>query len=96
MKKWWNCGWQYQYCCSISWKIRGHGGEFGFGLVRFYGILNIVDYLMPNLLFIYTLTIYDLWTHFVDNIFKQAWAHFLYTVKWFQVFLSNMSISIYY
>ena len=31
-----------------------------------------------------------------DNIFKQAEANFLHTVKWFQVFLSNMNNSIYY
>ena len=32
----------------------------GFGLVWFYGISNIVGYLMPNSLYTYTLNIWDL------------------------------------
>ena len=55
-----------------------------FGLVGFYGISTIVGYLMPNPFYTYILNIYDLWTHFVDNILKWAWAHFLYPTKWFQ------------
>ena len=39
---------------------------------------------------------YDLLTHFVDNIFKQAWAHFLQIVKWFHLFISNMTYTFYY
>ena len=50
-----------------------------FGLARFYGISTIVGYLMPNPLYIYIyIYIYQIWflNTFVDNIFKQAWAHF--------------------
>ena len=42
----------------------------------FYGISIIVGYLMPNTLYKYALSIYDLLTHFVDNIFKRTWADF--------------------
>ena len=28
----------------------------------------------------------------IDNIFKQAWAYFLHTVKWFNVLLSNKQL----
>ena len=41
-----------------------------FGLVWSYGILTIKGYLMLNSFYIYVLNIYDLLTHFVDNIFK--------------------------
>ena len=58
-------------------------------LVRFYGISTIEGYLMPNPLYTYILDIYDLSTHFIDNILKWAWGLFLHTVKWFQVFLYN-------
>ena len=40
-------------------------------------------------LYIYIKYIYDLWTHFVDNIHKGAWAVFLHPVKWFQLLLYN-------
>ena len=30
---------------------------------------------MPNPVYTYKLSIFDLQTHFVDNIFNQAWAH---------------------
>ena len=60
--------------------------HIGFGWVGFYGISTIVGYLMPNPLYTYILNIYDLFTHFYD-IFKQARAHFLHTVKRFQVLL---------
>ena len=47
-------------------------------LLWFYGISTIVGYLMPNPLYTYILNIYDKWTHFVDNIFKRAWAYLFY------------------
>ena len=62
---------------------------FWFRLVGFYDISTIVDYLMPNDLHTYILNIYFLLTQFVDNIFKRARAHFLYTVKWFPLLLYN-------
>ena len=37
-----------------------------------------------------------IFTHFKDNIFKQAWAQIFFTLKWFPLFLSNMNNSIYY
>ena len=45
------------------------------GWFGFYGISTIVGYLMPNSLYTYTSNIYDLWTDFVDNIIKWAYAH---------------------
>ena len=48
---------------------------------------------MPNH-FVHIYQIYDFETHFVDNIFKGAWIHFLHTVKWFQLLLSNSNNSI--
>ena len=45
-------------------------GLVWFGLVGFHGISTIVGYLMPNSVYTYVLNIYDLLTHFVDNIFK--------------------------
>ena len=53
----------------------------GFGLVWFYGISNIVGYLMPNSLYTYTLNIWDLYTHFVDNILNEPKLIFLHTVS---------------
>ena len=32
--------------------------------------------------------------HFIDNILKLAWAHFLHTVKWFHLFRSKIILSI--
>ena len=58
------------------------------GLVRFYGISTIVDYLTPNPLYTYIKYIYDMLTHFVDYILKRVWALFC-AVKWFQVLLYN-------
>ena len=61
----------------------------------FYGeydenrISSIVGYLMPNPFYTYISNIYDLLTHFVDHIFEWASAHFLHTVKGFQVLLCN-------
>ena len=43
----------------------------------------------PTCFYIYINYVYDLQTHFVDNILKWAWALFLHTVKWFQVLLYN-------
>ena len=63
-------------------------------LVWFYGTSTIKGYLMPNAFYGYISDIYDLSTHFVDNIFKWVWAHFLHTVKWFHLFVSNMNNSI--
>ena len=37
-----------------------------------------------------------MWTHFVDTFFNEPELILLYTVKWFQVFLLSMNISIYY
>ena len=45
--------------------------------------------------FIYILNTYDLLTHFVDIFLNKTELIFLNTVKWFQVFLSNINISIY-
>ena len=39
---------------------------------------------------------YDSVTHFVKAILNEPGLILLYIVKWFQVFLSNMNISIYY
>ena len=39
--------------------------------VGFYGISTIVGYLMPNPLNTYIVNIYDLLTHFIDNILKR-------------------------
>ena len=35
--------------------------------------------------------IHDLQTYFANNIWKQAWAHFFHTVKWFHL-ISNNSV----
>ena len=43
--------------------------------VWFYDILTI-GYLMPNPIYTDISNIYDSETHFVDNIFRWAWAHF--------------------
>ena len=61
------------------------------GKVGFYGISTIVGYLMILFyIYIYIKYIYDLYTHFVYSILKQAWVClFLRIVKWFQVFLYN-------
>ena len=48
----------------------------------------MIGYLMPNSDYTY-IYIYNLWAHFVDNIFKRAWAYFLHTVKWFQLFIKK-------
>ena len=66
-----------------------------FGMVWFYGILTIVGYIMPNPFYTYISNIWYL-KHFVNKIFKRACVHFLHTVKWFHLFLSNMNNSIYY
>ena len=60
-------------------------------MVLFCGISTIVSNLMPNNVYRYILNIYiyDLSTHFIDNILKQTRAFFSHTVKWFHVFLYN-------
>ena len=58
----------------------------GFGLVGFYGISSIVGYLMPSPLYTYILKIYDLLTHFVDNIFKRRQAHSFALLNGFKFF----------
>ena len=78
------CVYMYVYSISLVW----------FGLLCFYGILTTGGYLMPNPFDTYQ--IYDSERHCVDNILKQAWAHFLHSVKWFHLFLSNTNISICY
>ena len=45
--------------------------------VGFNGISTIVDYLMSNLIYTYTLNM--ICKYFVDNILKQTWAHFFCT-----------------
>ena len=71
----------------LSWAVKDFKNELTgmvniwSDLVWFYGITTIVGYLMLNLvntyiyiyIYIYQIYIYDLWTHFVDNILKQAW-----------------------
>ena len=51
--------------------------------VWFYGKSTLVGYLMPNPVYIYIKYMV------CENIFKQARAHVLCTVKWFQVLLYN-------
>ena len=53
-------------------------------MVGFYGISTLVGYLMPN-----PVCTYMIYKHFEDNISKLDRAQFLYTIKWFQVFLFN-------
>ena len=68
-----------------------------FGLVWFYGISTTGAYLMLNPVYTYILNIYDLWTHFVHNLFKWAWANsLLHTIKWFQILQSNTNYTIQY
>ena len=50
---------------------------------RGYGISTIVGYLMPTPVYTHILNMHIL-THFIDNIFKRAWA-LLNTVKWLPV-----------
>ena len=64
-----------------------------YSLVRLYGISIILGYLMSNSVYTYIL---NLKTHFIDYIFKRSWAHFLHTVKWFQVLLCITNNSIKY
>ena len=45
-------------------------------LVGLYSISTVVGYLMPNPLYTCISNIYEVWIHFVDNIFKQAWGHY--------------------
>ena len=52
----------------------------------FYDISTIAGDLMPKPQYIY-ISIYDLRTHFVDNVFKLTSAHSLHTDKWFHVLL---------
>ena len=54
-----------------------------FGLIWFYGISTIVDYLMTNPFLIIYMNYFQ--THFVDNIFKRAWFFFsqLYGLNYF-------------
>ena len=51
--------------CASSWESS----------LRFYDISAIVRYLMPNPVYTYISNIYDLQTHFVDNIFKRVWVN---------------------
>ena len=51
---------------------------------------------MPNNVFACILNIYDLLSHLVDVFLNKPELIPLYTVKWFQVFLYNTNISIYY
>ena len=77
----------------ILFEIKSTGiNVIGFSLVWFYGITNIGGYLMPDPIYtyIYILNIYDLSTHFVDNIFKQAGNHLLHTFKWLQALLFHI------
>ena len=50
-----------------------------YGLLWFYGISIIVGYSMSNPFYAYIVNIYDLPTHFIDNIFTSARANFLCT-----------------
>ena len=59
-----------------------------FDLFGFYGISTFVGYLMPNPPYIY-IYIYNLLTHFVDNILKRVRDLYLHTVKWFLVLVYN-------
>ena len=65
-------------------------------IVGFHDISTLVGYLKTNPIFTYILNVYDLQTHFVDTFLNKPELILLYTVKWFQVFLSNTNISIYY
>ena len=70
-------------------------GLVWWGLIGFYGISTIIGYLMSNPVFTYTPNTYDLKSHFVDTFLNESELILLYIVQWFQVFLSNMNISIY-
>ena len=41
-------------------------------LVWFYVISTIIGCLMPNPLYTYILNIYELYTHFLDKVFKRT------------------------
>ena len=63
--------------------------------VGFYGTSTLVGYSMPNPLSTCILNIYDLETHFIDNIFKWTHAHSFGHNQTVSV-ISNMKNSIYY
>ena len=65
-------------------------------LFRFYGISTLVDYLMPNTVYIYILGIYDL---LANSLWLKLFSNkpelvCLLIVKWFQVLLYNTNYSI--
>ena len=95
--------WHINHCRLFNAKsfLNIHIKFIWFGLVWFYGISTTIGYLNPNsfiyiYIYIYIYSIYDFLTHLVDNIFERTWAHFLPTVKWFHLFLSNTNNSIHY
>ena len=52
-----------------------------FGLVwfgGFYGISTLIGDLMPNPQYTYIVNIYDLWTHFRDNIFQTSLVSYFF------------------
>ena len=62
----------------------------------FYGLLIIVGHLMPNPVYTYILNMIGKHIRLVTFLKEPKLIFFLHTVKWFQVFLSNMNNSIYY
>ena len=61
------------FLCFVAWSQCWREKNW---LLGFYGISTLVGYSMPNPVYTYLLDIYDLLSHFEDNIFKQVWAHF--------------------
>ena len=83
--------WIYRIWFGLVWWLINHCRLFNaksslyiyikyiwFGLAWFDDLSTIVGLLMPNLVYMYILNLYDLLTHFVDNTFKEAWANFFF------------------
>ena len=68
--------WHINHCRLFNAKssLYIHIKYISFGLVGFYGLSTIVGYLMLNPPHTYKLESM-ICKHFVDNIFKRAWAH---------------------
>ena len=60
-----------------------------FGLIWFYGISIIVDYLMLNPLYIYILNYIRFGDILLMTFLNEPKLIFLHTIKWFQVLLNK-------
>ena len=72
---WFGCVlWHINHCKLFNAKssLYIYMKYISFCLVGFYAISTIEDDLIPNPLYTYILNIYDLQTHFLDNILSES------------------------